>query len=74
MAGTKWDFETGTTATAVSALFAGKESKRPKNPFDGDDSRPLTDEEREMIARCDELAKEARAKAVRGELRPPGEE
>ena len=46
MAGSKWDFETGTVATAVGAMFAEKGSERPENPYDEREKRPLTDEEK----------------------------
>ena len=58
MAGAKWDFDTGTVATGIGAAFAGKDSKPPENPFDVREKRPLTDEEKEMLAKVAELKRE----------------
>ena len=49
MAGSRWDFEVGTVATAVGSMFAEEGSERPGNPFDEREKRPMTDAERAEI-------------------------
>lgn len=58
MAAGKWDFDRGTVAQAVGALFAGKDSEPPKNPFDHREERSKSPEELAELAAAKERIEE----------------